>query len=412
MVEHTRALRAVAALLMGTAFLVAGAGLLSTLLALELPAVASPLGAGAVLAAYYVGLAAGSFRGELVVRRVGHIRAFAAFAALLVAVVAGHALWTWPAWWAVLRFAGGIAMGGLFLVLESWFSGTATDADRGRLLSLYLVALYGGLAVGQQLVGLPDPDGHVRFLVAVACVALASIPVALTTAVEPALPSVETASPRVAWARAPLALTSSALSGVLTSTWYTVGPVFATETGASDGEVGSFMAAVMGGALVLQVPLGVLSDRVDRRAVIAGIGLAAAGLVGLLVLSGATGWGLLVAALAGGLSFSVYPVAVANSLERVEPDDVLSTSSAMLFAFSIGSAAGPLVAGALGLALGGHALLAVTIGAGVAIGVVGLYRETTAASVEPEDKVSFVPQPHSSPGVAELDPRVDEESVA
>jgi len=401
-------LAALASLLLGTLLLMAGHGLLGTLVALQLAlAETDPTRAGAILSAYFAGYTLGSLFAHRAIGRVGHIRAFTAFAAAAAAVALAHGL-SPPSWaWAFLRGASGFAMAAVFMGLESWLHVASEPRNRGRVISLYQTVLYSGLAIGQLLLMTwPIEDGELYSLVAL-LMTLAVIPVALTRQAAPVFEERGRAPLGPLLRRAPLAVGTAVAAGVLGGGAYAGGPLYAQASGLSTEGVSLFMAALIVGGLVVQLPLGRASDRLDRRVVLLGmcLALALASGAGVLLPGDAPRRVVPLAFVFGGLLFSLYPLALAYAFDRVERDEGMGASGLMMLAYGLGSVAGPLVTGTTMGALGPEGFYAVPAAVALAVAALAAQRIARVAPVPEAEREPFAAAPRTTPWVAELDPR-------
>ncbi|WP_353860925.1 MFS transporter [Azospirillum formosense] len=400
--------RSVLSLLLGVAFLMLGNGALSTLIGLRLAGTESgAVAVGLITAAFYTGLTGGSLFAHRVITRVGHIRAFAAFASVLSAAALSHALFDAVSVWTVLRLAEGFCMAGLYICIESWLNGTANNETRGQILSLYMVTLYAASAVGQQLLQLDDETGVRIFMLIAILLTLALVPVALTRTTPPTLPNVESYGLRRLYEASPLGVVGVFISGTVTGSIYGLAPVFGAASGFGVSGTALFMSTLILGGVALQWPLGRLSDRFDRRAVIIGLSAALALVsVGMILAdgSGRQETLLLVAPFFGGLAFTLYPVCAAHTNDHAGPDNVVSVSGGLILANSVGAIIGPpLASAAMGFA-GPEALFGfIAAGAGSAT-LYGLWRTRMRPPPPAEAQASFRPLPQTTPTVTPLDP--------
>ncbi|HEY0836346.1 MAG TPA: MFS transporter [Azospirillum sp.] len=400
------------ALLGGVAFLMLGNGALGSLIGLRLAAEAGPVVVGLVTTAYFGGVTAGSLYAYGVVARVGHIRAFSAFASVLSAASLAHALAADPLLWAALRLMEGFCMAGLFICVESWLNDKATNETRGQVLSLYMVTLYGAMAAGQQLLNLDDAGAAVFMAVSI-LLSLALVPVALTRTTPPVLPDVSSFGLRRLYRASPLGVAGVFVSGAVSGAVYGLGPVFATASGFEVSGTALFMTVLILGGVALQWPFGRLSDRFDRRAVL--VGLSAALVAASLAMVEATGLHPLLmlgtAALFGGISFTLYPVSLAHTNDHVERADLVSASGGLILANSMGAILGPLLASAAMAGMGPRGLFAFTGAAALAATLYGLWRTRVRPPVPAEAQGRFRPMPQTTPVAAPLDPRPDAGAV-
>jgi MFS family permease len=256
-----------------------------------------------------------------------------------------HLIFIDPPVWMLLRAVTGFAYAGLILVAESWLNAHAVAATRGRLLSLYGVVTMGVWALGQGLLNLSSPDGIVLFLVVSILISLALTPITLLPGRPPAIPPQQRLSLYRLLTLSPLGTLGAFLSGLALSAFWGMGPNFAQENGLDTAGISIFMASVLAGALVLQWPLGWLSDHAPRRLVIAGAALAAAAAAGFVLAGGASLPVLLALGfLFGGFGIPLYTLCVAHANDRLQPSEMLSAARGLLLLNGLGAAIGPFMA--------------------------------------------------------------------
>lgn len=397
-------MRAVLSLLVGTALLLSGSGLVTTTLGIRLASGGRSLGvAGVVVSCFAVGLVLGSWRGARLVRRVGHIRAFAGFGGILAAATLGIALVDSPLLWTALRVAQGFVLGGAYLVIESWLGTSAHPSDRARVLAVYIMTCQVALAVGQLLVSVV-PESAALLLSALLFV-LSLVPVAWTRQKEPRLEEGQRLGFAEMTRRAPVATAGCVVAGCTVGALLNLGASYATALGASVEQVAAFIASAVLGGLVLQWPVGYVADRVDRRLVIELVALVTGAFaLGLFVAgrsfaaSGDAGLFTLASFALGAACFVLYPVSVAHAHDRVPQEQSVAASATMVLAYGVGSVVGPLVlSGALELA-GAHALPVGLVLFNVALGVLAFLRLARHLRVHEAWRAPF--QPLSLPQVA------------
>jgi len=400
----------IAALLVSVAFLLMGNGLQGTLLPIraEIEAFAA-FEIGVMGSAYFLGFAAGCLAGPYIVARVGHIRAFAAATALASTVALVHALITWPITWWVLRALTGASLAILYMVIESWLNERATNKTRGTVMSVYTVINLSMIMVGQFLLTIYPPSQFGAFALASILVSLATLPVALTSAMAPA--PLQTVQLRFLhlYRASPVGWIGALAVGLGNGAFWALSPVFARGGGLDLEGVALFMAlAVLGGAIG-QYPLGWLSDRMDRRRVILGgaLGVVIAG-AAMPVLSGLGANGLLAGAFLFGLSaMPVYALCVAHMNDHVASDGFVEASTCMLLVFAGGAVAGPMLASLITAQLGFGALFPyISVVYGL-FAVFVLIRMRARAAPPTAEKSEFVLNPGTSPVVNGLDPRAE-----
>ena len=300
--------------------------------------------AGIVLSSYFVGFTLGAVRCGPIIERIGHIRVYAAFSGLAIVATAAMPLLVGPLSWCIFRAVVGFGCAGLFITTESWLNAKAPPSERGRVFSVYMVGIFIAFALGQLLIGWTEIETAVPFFIIAALFALALVMVSTTRAEPP-----QAASPSILrygdlLRAAPVAVLGSALSGVITGAFYTLVPAWMQGEGIDRQMIGLFMLAAVLGGLFFQVPVGQLSDRIDRRAVLAALGVGfAAAAVALVHLPRTLPAILTAAALLGGFMSTFYPVCVAHAHDRMPADRVVAVSGRLILVNGIGSVFGPLI---------------------------------------------------------------------
>lgn len=348
------------ALLAGVALLLTGSGLLGTLLAVRGGEAGFGAGTlGLVMSGYFAGFFIGTFFAPSLIGRIGHIRAFAFFAALAAIAVLVHPLWINPVGWGVLRIITGIALVGLYTVIESWLNAEPDARLRSRAFSLYMVVNLSALALGQVLLMLGDAGATSMFMLTAILVCAAVLPVTATRLRPPEIPSVPRLKLARLYAMAPVATVAAGLSGLAMGAFWGLLPVYAGEIGLDGNGVALFMLTAIAGGALLQWPLGHISDGHDRRTGLVALSLAAAGIAVVASLPMIQVQTHLVFGLFffyGGLAFALYPFAVAHMLDYLPREDLLSGCSSLLLVHGVGAALGPALAGAAMQRFGAPAL--------------------------------------------------------
>lgn len=405
-------LTAVRPLLGGTAAFMAGNHLLGVVLPLRMEAAGYPVAlTGAVMAAYYLGLAFGGLRAKHVIFRIGHIRAFAVFAALTAATALAYAVAVHPAAWVILRIVNGFCIAGLTGAIESWLNTRSSNETRGRVLSFYMLTFYLATAAGQTLVNLADPGGSDLFMLAASLIGLSLIPVAMTSLDEPNLSDSRVLNVRELFAASPVGVVGAGVAGLMVGSFYALGVVFAIKIGLSVSEAALFMSVVVLGGLVFQLPIGALADRHDRRIVMSGalmaVGIAWGTLAGFIA-SELPFSALLIMGLAfGGAMGSVYPLCVAQTFDRLERKHYVAASGRLLMVYSIGATVGPLVASALMSIFGPSSFFLFESTVAVLYAVFVFARASRRLPAPADKREKYVPLPDVTPIAMALDPRTD-----
>lgn len=350
-----RLLLPLTALLASVALLLGGNGLLGTLLAMRSQAEGwGERTTGLVMSGYFVGFFLGTFTAPPLIRRVGHIRAFAFHAALAAAAVLVYPLWREPVGWMLLRVVTGMSLVGLCTVIESWLNAQAAPEHRSRVFGVYMVVSLLALAAGQLLLDLQPPRSPVLFSVVAILFALAILPVSATRLSPPVMIVAPKVHLLAICRAAPSAAAGAVLAGLALGAFWGMGAVYAASLGLDRAGVGTFMAVTIIGGAALQLPIGRLSDRGDRRSMLALV--AAAGAATALLALRFENQAHALFFLFGGLAFALYPLAVAHLLDRLPGEQLLAGCSALLLLNGIGAAIGPAVAGALMQRFGAEAL--------------------------------------------------------
>ncbi|MFY9839935.1 MAG: MFS transporter, partial [Xanthobacteraceae bacterium] len=300
--------------------------------------------AGLVLSSFFAGFTVGAVRSGRIIERIGHIRAYAAFAGLVVAATAAMPLLVAPLPWLVLRTIVGFGCAGIFVTTESWLNAKAQPSERGRIFSVYMVGTFIALALGQLMIGRARIETAAPFNAIIALFAVALVMVSATRA-EPPQVTAAAALPYGQLTRAaPLAVVGAALSGLIASAFYALVPAWMEGKGIGRTTIGLFMLAVVLGGLAFQVPVGRLSDRFDRRIVLAALGAGFAGAaVALVQLPRTLPVILPTAALLGGFMSTLYPVCVADALDRMPGDRIVAVSGRLILVSGLGSVLGPII---------------------------------------------------------------------
>ncbi len=381
------------ALLFGMMLLMVGNGIQGTLLGLRGQIEGfSTYQMSFVMAGYFAGFLGGSRAAPWLIRRVGHVRVFAALGSFISAVLILYPVMTEPVAWMLLRVAIGFSFSGVYVTAESWLNHAASNENRGKAISLYLIVQMIGIIAAQGLVVLADPGGFILFILPSVLVSLAFAPILLSVSPTPAFATARRMSLRELYRISPLGVVGILLMGAVFSAQFGMAAVFGTAAGLSVGQLSLFISMMYVGGLVMQFPIGWISDRVERRRLI--ITVAAFGAAGALVpviLPGNYAALLAASFLVGGAANPLYALIIAYTNDFLEADDMPAASSGLMFVNGVGAVAGPLVTGWAMGAFGPNGFFVYLVGVLLILVGYGLWRTTRRAAVPVEDTQSYAP---------------------
>mgnify|MGYP001814451143 CR=1 FL=1 len=343
-----RAITPVATLLFGTAILLTGQGLQGTLIPVRATLEAfSTLSIGLMGTAYFFGFTYGCLKGSRLIRSVGHVRVFAAMTAVASATPILHGLWVDPWVWSALRFLTGFCFAVLYLVIESWLNERSTNDNRGTVFSAYTLINMTVLGVGQQMLLFYDPIELNLFALASALVSLAAVPVVLSKSESPRPIEDSRLDLKRLYKSSAVGMLGSLACGLTNGSFWSLAPVFSVAISGDISLAAHFMTAVVFGGALGQGPLGWLSDRMDRRFVLAGMSVVGF-IIGMIMWwmgAALSSTGIItMGALWGAVAFPVYSVSVAHANDRAEGGTFVMVSAGLLFMYGVGAIAGPFLA--------------------------------------------------------------------
>lgn len=405
----------VVALLFGTAFLLTGSGMHGLLLPLRGGAEGfSVTSLGMIGTTWAAGFVAGCYFAPRLVRRVGHVRAFGCFAASAAIIALLTGVFVDPVVWIILRTFTGFVMAGAFMVIESWLNERATNESRGKIFGLYMMVNYGATVSGQMMVAAGDIKSDHLFMYVGILFCLALMPTAISTANSPKPLTEVQLDLKALYKNSPAAFVGCILVGIANGAWGTLGAVFGAKTGITTTEIALMVSVTIAAGAIMQVPIGRISDMVDRRYVMAGVSALAA-LVGLVafVTNPTSPWVIItMTGLYGALAYAIYPVAVAHANDYATAETFVKVSGGLLLLYGFGTMIGPLVAAAAMEELWPSALFAVTALSHICIAIYVLFRSRRRASVPHDEKDQFtaiVPERGATQETFNLTPRPDGE---
>lgn len=371
------------ALLLGMMLLMVGNGVQGTLLGIRGAIEGfTTFQMSIVMSAYFAGFLIGSKMAPELIRRVGHVRVFAALGSLISAVLVLYA--AIPDWmaWTLLRVLIGFCFSGVYVTAESWLNNTASNENRGQALSLYMIVQMVGIISAQALINFADPAGFLLFIIPSVLVSLAFAPILLSVSPAPTFGTTKSMSIRELYGVSPLGVVGIFLMGGVFAAMFGMTAVWGTEAGLSVFEISVFTGAIYFGGLVFQYPIGWLSDRMDRRrllVVVALVGTAGGALAVVFDLSFA--WLLGVALVIGGISNPLYSLLVAYTNDYLEQEQMAAASGGLLFVNGLGAILGPLAIGWLMALIGPSGFFLFIILLTAALAAYALWRMTQRPSV-------------------------------
>lgn len=409
-------LRPIAGLLISTFFLLAGSGLTGILLPLRAGLEGwTPLTIGFMGAFYAACFVGGCIYIPRLVRRVGHVRVYAVVAAMLAISLLAHAVFVNVPVWFLFRGVAGFALAGAYMVVESWLNERSSNESRGLVFSSYMVTNIVGLMIGQFLLVTSDPTLTTLFIFAAMCYAAAIIPTAVSPAVSPQPPAEVKVDLRRLYVMSPVATIGAMVTGLVFGAWSYQSPVYGSLIGLSTSQIAIMLVVSMLGGVVLQFPLGRISDKMDRRYVMLASTLVGIAVSGVLTFYEPTGYiDLFIAMLVfGGVMMPLYSLVVAHANDHAEPGAFVETSSSLLIVYAVGSMIGPIIAGLLIGFLGSSGLFLTVCVSYIAFAIFTIFRLKLSDAPTEEERGEFA---YSSlgrtqtPEMYQLDPRSDEEA--
>jgi len=353
---------------------------------------------GLLMSCYFAGFLAGSQLTPKLIQRVGHIRIFAALSAVASVAILIHALFVNPWVWAVMRLLTGFAFSTIYVVSESWLNQSSNNANRGQILSIYTVILLAGICAGQFMLNLADPAGFTLFILISVMVSVAAVPILLSIVPTPPIEETERVTMSHLWYRTRVGVIAIIVSQWVSSMLFGMGAVYATRLGFTVAEVANFMGSMMAGGMILQWPLGKLSDMIDRRWVI-GFSCLAGVFVALLIsfINEASLWLYGLIFLFGGCSLSLYSIVVAFINDHLRPAEIVPGSGTILLIAGLTSITGPVTA-VFWLQMFGLKSFFVLLAASLlGMGVMSIWRVLTIPALPAEYKVQSTLQAAALP---------------
>ncbi|MGI9286721.1 MAG: MFS transporter [Pseudomonadales bacterium] len=343
---------------------------------------------GLLMSCYFAGFLVGALWAPRLIRQVGHIRTFGALTALASSTILVHAIYVEPWVWGLMRLLTGFALSAIYVVAESWLNQASSNENRGQVLAVYMITMMAGICAGQFMLNLADPAEFTLFAVIAVMVSVAAIPILMTALSTPVVEEVDKIGAALLWKRAPIAIMGLVLSQWCASLVYGMGAVYATQLGMTVAQVANFMAAMLAGAMVLQWPLGRLSDFVDRRWVLAFACVGSVASACVAANYATASWQLYsVAFVFGGFCLSQYSLTVSIMNDNLRPKEIVPASGTIVMVAGLTSITGP-ISGAAWMELFGIMSFFYLLALSMAIlAVISVWRALTVPAVSDEFKI-------------------------
>lgn len=389
-------------LLLGVLLLMLGNGLQGTLLGVRGSSEGfSTTSMSVVMSAYFLGFLGGSRMTPELIRRVGHVRVFAALASFVSAILVLYAAVPDPIAWTFMRILIGFCFSGVYVVAESWLNDTATNETRGQTMSLYLIVQMIGIVTAQGLLNVADPGGYNLFIIASVLVSISFAPILLSVNPAPAYQTTKPMTLRELYRVSPLGCVGTFVLGGVFAALFGMSSVFGAQIGLSVGEISIFVATIYIGGMVCQYPIGWFSDRMDRRVLIAGLNILGAVVMLMAVILPVNFVFLLVLSfIVGGISNPLYSLYIAYTNDFLEIEDMASASGGLIFVNGIGAISGPLALGWMMDRWGSFSYFGYLSALLGIMGIYAVYRMTRRRAPKVEDTSSYAPVLATSSPVA------------
>ena len=312
----------------------------------------SLIATGFMLSGYYVGYFIGAKTIPGFIFRVGHIRVFAAFASIASIVILMHSIFIHPFTWFILRIITGISMVSIYTIAESWLNDRSSNKNRGSVLSIYMIVLYGSMAIGMFFLNFSKPENFQPFILVSLFMSLALIPILLTKRKAPTFKKITGMSLRELYETSPLGMVGSLFYGTTQSALFSLLAVYAASMNFTIFEISvvTFLLAISGA--VAQFPIGKLSDKFDRRLVIiyTTFGASFFALCAILAsrqmyLPGDLGtsktWFYIFLILFSFCSLPMFAIIFAHTNDFIPKEKFVAAGAGLQFAFGLGAISGP-----------------------------------------------------------------------
>ncbi|MDA8747357.1 MFS transporter, partial [Litoreibacter sp.] len=351
----------------------------------------STLDLSLITSGYFLGFLGGS---RLAPDFIG--RVFAALGSFVSAAVILYPAVTYPWAWILLRVVVGFCFSGLYVTAESWLNNAASNETRGQTLSLYMIVQMVGIVTAQGLLNVADPGGWLLFVIPSVLVSISFAPILLSVAPTPAFETTKSMRLRDLYQFSPLGFVGMFLLGSIFAAQFGMSVVYATQIGLSVGQISIFISSIFVGAMLLQYPIGYLSDRHDRRILIIAVSFIGAGAAVMGWIFSDSFWALCAAAfMLGGMSNPLYALLIAYTNDYLDYDDMAAASGGFIFINGLGAVGGPLMIGWIMTRFGANGFWLVIIVLMMLLGFYGLWRMTRRVSLYADEAEDYEPIPYT-----------------
>jgi MFS family permease len=360
---------------------------------------------GCISCTYFCGLLISAFCSQHFILRVGHIRAFVTFASVIAVVTLLQGIYPSPSLWILLRFLSGYGLAGICVVVESWLMESAEEADRGTVLSIYMIAYYGAQACSQMFLNFQFATALLPYCLITILSSLSVLPVCMTRFQAPCPENPSILPFNYLYKRIPLGLIGCVIAGMILAPLYTLLPLYLKLNAKTRPEIGHIMMALIVGGTLLQYPIGKLSDRLDRRYVLIGVSIVA--IIGSLLFIPdyySNSWLIFLSFCLGGATFTIYPLSISYTIDHVKRSDMVSAIATLLLAYGLGSSLGPLLAPLLMKVVGPNGLCIYLLLMCLVLFTYTFYKIRTQVPMLYEAHVDFVSLPRTTPNATPIDP--------
>lgn len=401
------------ALLLGIMLLMVGNGIQGTLLGIRGSIEGfSTEAMSVVMASYFGGFLLGSRAAPNLIARVGHVRVFAALASFISAVLILYPVAAHPIAWSLLRFLIGFAFSGVYVTAESWLNHAATNETRGKALSVYVIVQMIGIISAQGLISMGDPSGFVLFILPSVLVSISFAPILLSVSPMPPFETARRMTLRQLFTSSPLGVVGMGLTGAAYAAMFAMAAIYGTAVEMTLSQLTLFVSMFYAGGMVLQYPIGFLSDRMERRLLI--IAAATVGAVAALVAGLVPNYPVLLAMafMIGGMMAPLYALLIAHTNDYLEPEDMAAASSGLMFINGVGAIFGPLATGWAMGAFGPASFFGVLAAALIALVGYAGWRTTRRGAVPVDETAPFVTVlPQATPVAMEVAQEVYQDAL-